>query len=118
MLSKEEFINALKDIQDLSSKEDSFCTLLENMGQEGETVCAFIYNKPINTILRLLGDVLEDKDDDIGYFLYDMDAISNPDLKPEMPDRVPTDFTGKGLYPDVENLYDYLVNKMVDKNGI
>lgn len=108
LLSKEEFKQALMDVSDLVYKEDLLCGVLESLTDSAEPVCAFIYSQPIDMILKLLGKMMDDENDEIGYFLYDLDAIDAKDLSVD-PNKCPTDpLGGKTPYHDADTLYDYL----------
>lgn len=106
-LTKEEFKTQLKHLQDYFHKEDDFCGCLESMVGDG-IIPAFIYTQPVNDILELLHKMFEDESDNIGYFLYELDAINSEDLKVE---DGPKDENGKVLYNDADSLYDYLTGE-------
>lgn len=108
LLSKEEFKKVLKDVSDLFHKEDMFCAALESLTNNNEPVTAFIYTQPIDMVMKLLGKMMNDEDDDIGYFMYELDAINTDDFHIN-PDKCPTESDGKTiLYHDADTLYDYL----------
>lgn len=108
-LTKEEFIKTLKEMQDLNRKQDNFCRCLESM-VDGEIIPAFIFSKSLDLIQNLLVKIMDDKEDDIGYFLYDMDAINSENLKIEK-DKAPAYLSGTILYDDADSLYDYLTRR-------
>ena len=58
-------------------------------------------------MLELLGELLHDKNDDISYFLYDLDAVNEKDL------IVPQDKCE--LYNSPDTLYDYLIKNIDNK---
>lgn len=105
--TKEEFKKTLRQLTGLVRKEDRFCSCLEDISVDSGIVSAFIFSEPTQIILDLLRKAFDDEGDDIGHFLYDMNAIENPDL--DMPlDHCPTDENGDILYHDADSLYDYL----------
>lgn len=105
-LTKEEFKNILKEMQDLYRKQDNFCRCLESMA-DSEIIPAFIFGKSLDMIQNLLAKMLDDENDDIGYFLYELDAINSENLEIEK-DYAPTDESGNILYYDEDSLYNYL----------
>lgn len=113
LLSKEEFKAILEYIADLFHKEDMFCGALESLTNNGEPVAAFIYSQPIDFILKMLGKMMNDEDDDIGRFLYDLDAIGSGNLSVD-PEKCPAAFDGEApLYRDADSLYNYLTREKV-----
>lgn len=108
-LTKEEFIKTLKEMQDLNRKQDDFCKCLENITEDA-IIPAFIFSRSIDIIHNLLVKIMDDKEDDIGYFLYDMGAINSENLKIEK-DRAPAYLSGDILYDDADSLYDYLTRR-------
>lgn len=108
-LTKEEFIKTLKEMQTLNRKQDDFCKCLENITEDA-IIPAFIFSRSIDIIHNLLVKIMDDKEDDIGYFLYDMDAINSENLKIEK-DRAPAYLSGDILYEDADSSYDYLVRR-------
>ena len=111
LLSKEEFKEILEYVADLFHKEDMFCGALESLTNNGEPVAAFIYSQPIDFILKMLGKMMNDEDDDIGRFLYDLDAIGSANLSVD-PEKCPAASDGETpLYHDADSLYDYLTRE-------
>lgn len=105
-LTKEEFREQLKRLQHYYHKQDKFCTCLEDITNEN-IIPAFIYTEPMNDIIVLLVKMFNDKNDDINYFLYELDAIDSDTLTVSI-DKCPEYEDGSALYHDVDSLYDYL----------
>lgn len=108
-LTKEEFIKTLKEMQSLNRKQNAFCECLENITEDA-IIPAFIFSRSIDIMHNLLVKMFDDKEDDIGYFLYELDAINSEDLKIEK-NRAPAYLSGDSLYDDADSLYDYLVRR-------
>ena len=108
-LTKEEFIKTLKEMQTLNRKQDDFCKCLENITEDA-IIPAFIFSRSIDIIQNLLVKIMDDKEDDIGYFLYDMDAINSENLKGKK-QNAPMYKSGTILYDDADSLYDYLTRR-------
>lgn len=104
-MTKELFVETLKFIKKKQDQDAKFCDVLEELCP-GYRCDAMVNSEAVNYILKLLGDIMQDKDDDIGYFLYETGAIENDDLS--IPNnRAPT-WDDKPLYTSPETLYDYL----------
>lgn len=107
-LTKEKFVKYIEFIKTQCLNQDKFIDALELLSPH--TYCdAFIYSSYENTLLELIEDLLDDDEDDIGYFLYEMGYL-NKDLKNL--ENLPRDDNGNILYDSPETLYDYLVGKM------
>lgn len=91
ILTKEEFVGYIDFIREQNQKQDRFIDAPEDM------------------LVELIRKILKDKDDDIGYLLYDMDYAGKgwKDIS-----RLPRDDNGNVLYNSPETLYDYLVSNM------
>lgn len=106
MISKDKFVSILKFIQEKDIQQQGLINALEIMCPYCY-VDAFIYSEYEAKMLELLGELLHDKNDDISYFLYDLDALNEKDL------IVPQDKCE--LYNSPDTLYDYLIKNIDDK---
>lgn len=115
ILKKEQFKDILKQIQQLYNKQNKFCDCLEDLSGE-KMITAFIYEQPINLILNLLSKIFNDTEDEIGYFLFELNAVDLEDenmaVISDKEDLSPKDINGNPLYTDADTLYDYLISKM------
>ena len=110
LISKEEFIEYLEFIKDQSDKQLNFMNALEAMCP-GEYVNTFLYSEYEHRLVQLLKNILNDTEDDIEYFLYELSAYDYDHLI--VPDeKCPTDKNNKILYNSPETLYNYLVGKI------
>ena len=108
IITKEEFVEYIDFIKEQEQKQNRLIDALEDMSPY--THCdTFIYSSYEDMLVKLLGTVLEDKEDDIGHFLYDMDYLGK-DLKDI--NRFPEDENDNVLYNSPETLYEYLVSNM------
>ena len=107
-LTREEFVEYIDFIKEQEQKQNRFIDALEDMSPY--THCdTFIYSSYEDRLVELIRKILDDKDDDIGYFLYEMDYVGK-DLKGS--GRFPKDDKGNVLYNSPETLYDYLISNM------
>ena len=102
LFTKKDFIETLNFIKKQDKKQDKFIDALENLSP-GCYCNAFIFSEYEDRLVRILGTILNDEHDDIGYFLYEM----NWDKA-----KAPTDKNGKVLYSNAGELYDYLVSEL------
>lgn len=110
MITSDEFKELLVFIQDQDKKELTFMDALEGLCQ-GEYINAFIYSQYKQKVIELLENMFNDKDEDISYFLYEMDAADHENMI--VPDeKCPMDKDKKILYNSPETLYNYLVGKI------
>ena len=100
MLTKEEFIEYINFIQQQRDKQSNFLDALEELADNKEYCNCFLYASYEDKLVKLLKTVMNDKDDDIGFFLYDMDDVGPAE-----------DQDGNILYKTVSELYDYLIKK-------
>ena len=78
-LTKEKFVKYIEFIKTQCLNQDKFIDALELLSPH--TYCdAFIYSSYENILLELIEDLLDDDEDDIGYFLYETGYL-NKDLK-------------------------------------
>lgn len=108
MLTKEEFIDYLNFIKDQYQKQNKLVDIFEELCPNHfcET---YIYEEYESRMVDLLEKFVEDKNDNIGRFLYDADYI-NCDVNNINLALLPTDKDGNPLYDSPETLYDYLIS--------
>ena len=104
MISREQFKKYLDIIRELEKKQDEFDNLFEIFDSESN-VCTFIYLKPIRTIISLLnlGLGLGEDDDNIDYYIWELDWGKRGKDCIELPDGV------KVSLRDDDELYDFLL---------
>ena len=105
MLSKETFVKTIDLIIDQRKKQDALCDALEACSP-GCYCDAFVYSKYEENTVNILKEDMNDIDDLIGYFLYDLPnftAQERDDILAENPEM-----------KNAETLYDYLVKKAAD----
>lgn len=101
-LTKDEFIGCLNFIYHQDELQDQFVKALENLCPGNYCDC-WLYNDYTDKYIELLVKLMNDKHDDIRFFLYDMERgkslfYNNLDGQgPSLP------------YHTEEELYDYLV---------
>ena len=93
MISKETFLDTIKQIDSLFEKEDLFCKTLGTLSP-GTYCDAFIYSDAISIIFKLLCESLNDKNKLIESWYYERAAVLDENDKP--------------LYNSFEELYNYL----------
>lgn len=106
MISKEEFIDVLRFISKKHKQEDKFCGVLEEMSGGESFAETFIYSEYEEKLRELLRNILHDEDDDIGYFLYELNGID--DVYIIVPDEKCPRWEDKIMYNSASSLYDYL----------
>lgn len=111
MITKERFVKLLKFIKTQNKKQEKFVHVLEELSPNCYCDC-YLYTDYEAELTHLLSEILNDTDDEIGHFLYDLDWLNNSKIEK---DRCPQDADGNILYSSVETLYDYLVNKKESK---
>jgi len=105
MITKEKFIEVLAFLKKKQSQENRFCELLEEMVPD-TFVHAFVYADFESELVKLLKIALDlpDENDDIEYFLYELDF--GKDYKP----GTVTEEDGTEIdMSSPEKLYNYLV---------
>ena len=108
MLSKEEFIDILRFMSKKHKQEDKFCGVLEELSGNGSFAETFIYSEYEEKLRELLRNVLHDEDDDLGYFLYELNGIDDVDII--VPDEECPRWEDKIMYNSASSLYDYLAS--------
>ena len=96
-LTKEEFIDCLYFIYSQEVKQEHFVQALENLCQGNYCDC-WLYNDYAEKYIELLRKLMNDTNDDIGFFLYDMERGKSKSY-PNMP------------YHNEVELYDYLAKE-------
>lgn len=114
MIAKEKFIDALRFISKKAAQETKLCSVLEEMSNgQGGYATAFVYAEYSMKMLELLQDSLNDKDDDISYFLYELGGIDDVDIV--VPDVKCPRWDDEVMYDSAASLYDYLVRNQSDE---
>lgn len=72
MISKETFVNTMNKLQDLDKKMDAVDKELKALDSD---FCSFYVTSIFNTTFDLLKEAIGDKDDWIGYFVYERDWL-------------------------------------------
>jgi len=104
LLTKEEFTNYLNFIYKQEEKQEQFVQALENLCPGNYCDC-WLFNDYAEKYIELIKKLMNDKNDDIEFFLYDFERgksvfYSNVDGSgPNIP------------YHNEEELYDYLVEQ-------
>lgn len=105
MISKERFVELLNFIRIQNIKQENFIKALEELSPGTYCDC-LCYSEYESMLLNLMKEVLNDKDDDIYYFLWDTDWINNNFDESKCPK-----VRNKVIYNSPETLYDYLVKR-------
>lgn len=109
MISKETFIKTLEFIKKKSEQENDFQLALEKLSDEEGYYAPSIYSEYSMMLVKVLGEALNDVDDDIGYFIWELDAFDYPNMK--VPEEKCPMYNDKVIYSSPETLYDYLTTK-------
>lgn len=72
MISKEAFVNTMNKLQDLDKKMDTVDKALKALDSD---FCSFYVTGIFDTTFDLLKEAMNDKDDWIGYFVYEKDWL-------------------------------------------
>jgi len=98
-LSKEEFIGALNFIYKQEEKQEQFVHALENLCPGNYCDC-WLFNEYASEYIRLIQKLMNDVNNDILYFLYDMERGKS------------SSYAYKNApYHNESELYDYLVKE-------
>lgn len=109
MLSKKEFLELIEFIQKQEEKQEIFLKALDTLSPGTYNDC-FIYGEYENKLVSLIKKVMGDTNDELGYYLYEMQGI-NEDINYEYDKEVcPKDEQLNVLYYSLSSLYDYLVS--------
>lgn len=102
-LTKEQFVKAINDLEDCQRRINNIQTVLE------ENCWDAIYCPPTveETLIDVLSEAFNDKDEDISYFIYELDF--GKDWKPG---TITTDNGEDIKMQTAEDLYDYLVSNL------
>ena len=104
MVSKELFLKTLQLIKDLEKRQDAFVDSLESLSPGNYCDC-FLFSDPINQIIKILGEDLNDTEDLITYYLYEFADLPE-DTKREQIEKYTPECASD------EAIYDYLVAKI------
>lgn len=99
LISKEEFVEYIDFIHQQDKKQDKFLEAIDELADGKEYCNCFLYASYEDRVVRLLGKLTHDVDDDLSYFLY------------EHHDGFPTNSDGQSIYQDASTLYDYLLKQ-------
>lgn len=113
MIAKEKFIDTLRFMSKKAAQENKLCTVLEEMSDDCGCANAFVYGEYSMKLLDLLRDSMMDKDDDIGYFLYELGGIDDVDIK--VPEGQCPRWDDEVMYDSASSLYDYLARSRADE---
>jgi len=102
LLTKQEFINCLNFIYKQEEKQEQFVQALENLCPGNYCDC-WLFNDYAMQYVKLLTKLMDDKNDDIGFFLYDME-------------RGNSKFYSNVPYQNEEELYDYLIEQDLERS--
>lgn len=109
MLSKKEFLELIEFIQKQEEKQEIFLKALDTLSPGTYNDC-FIYSEYESKLVSLIKKVMGDTNDELGYYLYEMQGI-NEDINYEYDKEVcPKDEQLNVLYYSLSSLYDYLVS--------
>ena len=110
MITKEDFVDAIHFIQQQEKKADKFMTALEELCPDN-IINAFIYADYEAQLLHILGAALNDTNDEIGYYLYELGGIDQDVTVDNHWEHVcfPTNEEGEYIYTSLDTLYDYLI---------
>lgn len=96
-LTKDEFINYMNFIYEQNDKQEQFVKALESLCPGNYCDC-WLFNEYTEKYLELLKKLMNDKNDDILYFLYELEQGQSKFFE-----NIP--------YNNEEELYDYLVHQ-------
>lgn len=74
MISKETFVNTMNKLRDLDRKMDAVDKAFKALDSD---FCSFYVTSIFDTTFDLLKEAMNDKDDWIGYFVYERDWLRN-----------------------------------------
>lgn len=107
MISKKYFIEILTFVKNQAKKQEEFIKALESLSPGSYCDC-FLFNDYEDHLIDLLHTILNDKHDDLYYFLYELDWINRDELDKN---SFPKDKKGNILYNSLETLYEYLTKE-------
>lgn len=74
MISKETFVNTMNSLMELDEKMDAVDSALKALNSD---FCGFYMVEPADMVIKLLGECMNDEDDWIDYFVWEMDWLRN-----------------------------------------
>jgi len=104
MISKEQFIEIINFTKKKNEQETSFCDVLETLSPHAYCDC-FLYSEYEEKVLFLLGLLLNDTSDLIGYKMYEFDQWSAEEAKQRQLHETPE-------VASWETVYDYLIEHL------
>lgn len=111
MISLDEFKDYLLFIREHRVKEEALMEALEALCPENHCDC-FLYSQYEEKIINLLKEILNDRNNEIDYFVYDLNGLENKSLVVEDKMKCPTYELKDGgecmLYYSADTLYEYL----------
>lgn len=111
MIELQEFKDYLLFIRDCRVKEEAFMEALENLSPENHCDC-YLYSRCEEKIISLLKEIFNDRNNEIDYFIYDLNGLENKSLVVEDKMKCPTYGLKDGgecmLYYSADTLYEYL----------
>lgn len=100
MISKETFVNTMKRLEELDTKMDAADAALKELCPD---FCGLYITEPFDIVVDLLKDILKDKYDSLGYFIYELDFLRNFHMGCVTEDGEPIDLS------TWDKVYDYMI---------
>lgn len=107
-MTKETFVKTIDFILKAREQEDKFCNILRELSGNEFYCDAYIYSGYENLVVDILRKDFDDRDDNIGYYLYEY--LDFPEeAKKEQLKETP-------WFESVETLYEYLKSEWLGNN--
>lgn len=74
MISKETFVNTMNSLIELDKKMDAVDSALKALNSD---FCGFYMTEHADMIIKILAECMNDEDDWLGYFVWEMDWLRN-----------------------------------------
>ena len=103
MISKELFVQTMERLEKLERKMNNVDEALHELSPD---FCGFYIPETIDVVVDLMRDVFKDKNDWLGYFIYEQDFLNTLQSNDVQVVGVPVDLTSW------DKVYDFLIKNM------
>lgn len=100
MITKELFVNTMKQLETFDLKLNTIDAAFKELNPD---FCGFYLCEPFDIVIKVLAECLGDKDDWLGYFVWEQNWLKNIELGDVTVYGVPVDLS------DWDKVYDFLM---------
>ena len=74
MISKETFVNTMNKLMELDAKMNAVDSALKALDND---FCGFYMTEPADMVINIMAECMNDEDEWLGYFVWEMDWLRN-----------------------------------------